>query len=130
MFSYLASPYTARNPDGSPNLELEHHRFELAMDCVCWLLSHRGTVYSPIIHFHPIATTHNLPTDIQFWRNHNLNMLLEARELLVLQIAGWDSSSGVRWEIEHARGNNTPMHYLVPKVEAGQGCDFDVKAFP
>lgn len=123
MFSYLASPYT------DSDHRVESFRFDQAMSAVVWLLTHRSTVYSPIVRFHPIATSHNLPRDIQFWRNHNLAMLLEAKELLVLQIDGWDRSSGVRWEIEHARGNNTPMFYLTP-VEAGEGGGFHVKAFP
>lgn len=125
MFSYLASPYT------DPDPRVEEFRFNSAMDAVCWLLDHRTTVYSPIVHFHPIATTHNLPSDIQFWRDHNLAMLIEAKELLILQIDGWDKSSGVRWEIEHAKENNLPINLVIP-VEAGEtrGSEFRVEKFP
>lgn len=127
MFSYLASPYTDLDHDP----RVEEFRFDSAMNAVCWLLDNRGTVYSPIAHFHPIARTHHLPKDIQFWRNHNLNMLLQAKELLILQIDGWDKSIGVGWEFSRAEENNLPISFVIP-VEAGEtrGSEFRVETFP
>jgi hypothetical protein len=116
MFVYLSSPYT------HDEIAIEEFRYERAMDAVVWLLNRKITVYSPIVHFHPIAWTHNLSRDIQFWRNHNLNMLLSAREVIVLAIPGWKESIGVSWEREEATNNNKPLSYL--EAEAGNPAGF------
>lgn len=128
MFSYLASPYTYLPTEEESKLaphllslicsRIEEFRFDQAMSAVCWLLDHKITVYSPIVHFHPVACTHNLPRDIQFWRDHNLNMLAESQELIVLTLEGWDKSSGVGWEREQASLLWKPTLFLL-QVEAG-----------
>lgn len=96
-FSYLASPYS------HPDAEVRQKRFEAVMQHVADLCRFKIVAYSPILHFHPLAIAHDLPTDAAFWAKHNRTMLEAANSLLILRLPGWEESKGVALEIEWAR---------------------------
>ena len=96
---YLASPYS--DPDQSVMVR----RFEDACEAVAHLTNSGKTVYSPIVHFHPVAIRHQLPRDFAFWREVNFNMLDRASKLYVLMLDGWRDSVGVQAEIDRAGDN-------------------------
>lgn len=94
---YLASPYT--HPDPS----VVKYRYQAVRAQVGWMLDAGVYVYSPIVHFHHVAKHHELPTDSNFWSNHNRHMLNLANRLDVLCLEGWEDSVGVKQEIEWAK---------------------------
>lgn len=109
MYHYLASPYTHVSPD------IMRKRYEAAEAATAILLIGDIAVYSPIVHCHTLAVTHDLPKDFNFWMRYNYRMLSPAKSLLVLKIDGWEASTGVRAEIEYAITHGKPVCYLDPK---------------
>ncbi len=104
--TYLASPYS--NPDPT----VEENRFKITC-LVAGLLMNQGLfVFSPIAHCHPIAVSVALPRDYSYWKEYCELTLGQCRELLVLTIDGWETSKGVKGEIEFAEKNNMPIRYV------------------
>lgn len=99
---YLASPYTAKLPNG----ELDHATMEARFDAVCRyageLMKLGHVVYSPIAHNHPIATRVGLPRGWDYWERFDREMLKRASMLVILKLDGWDRSPGVTAEYEMA----------------------------
>ena len=56
--------------------------------------------YSPIVYYHPIADEFSLPTDIDFWREHDLTMICKSDFGIALKEPGWQESVGMCWELE------------------------------
>lgn len=106
---YLASPYTHSDH------ELRALRYDAAVNYV----RHAATelnqiIYSPIVHWHPVALVHLLPGDHKFWLKQNLGMLQRATELHVLMLDGYNESVGVAVEIEYAQNQLLPINYVQP----------------
>ena len=71
-------------------------------------------IYSPIVHFHPIACLHDLPRDIDFWWNISEDMIRKADAFWVLKLTGWDNSIGVMRETVLATDLGLPIRYIEP----------------
>lgn len=78
-------------------------RFLLAEQCTAAMLQRGLFVYSPIVHCHELAQKFSLPTDFEWWKAYNFDMLRRADKFRVLKISGWDESKGVKGESEAAR---------------------------
>jgi nucleoside 2-deoxyribosyltransferase len=72
-------------------------------------------VFSPIAHNHPLAVTHELPTDAEFWKSHNTLMLNKCDELWVIADNGWKNSKGTQFEIAAAINSLIPVRYIALK---------------
>jgi len=118
-FSYLASPYS--HPDGSIRLQ----RYVGVMDAAAWLAQQRLVVYSPIAHWHPIATRHSLGLDAKSWEHINSTMITSATSLTMLLIPGWSESEGMSMELRFARARAMPVYWLKPTP---RGFDWLVRA--
>jgi hypothetical protein len=95
---YIASPYSDKDPI------IRQHRYVDACKACAFLMKiypHR-TVYSPIVHAHPIAVVGNLPKGWGFWSQQCTYFLKFATTLLVLKLKGWEDSVGVAEEVELA----------------------------
>jgi hypothetical protein len=92
-FIYLASPYT--HPEESIMLS----RFYQAVDFCAWAFKKGLYVYSPIVHWHPVATIRELPKDYMPWEKQGEVMMNSSRALWVLCLPGWEQSRGVLSEI-------------------------------
>lgn len=90
---YLASPYSHPDP-----LERQY-RYERMIEVSAQFLNQGHYVYSPIVHCHPLALAHAMPTDFLFWQHYNRHMIECADELWVIQLDGWHKSEGVAEEI-------------------------------
>lgn len=90
---YIASPYT------HPEASVRQVRYNEAMAYTSWLLNKKLWCYSPIVHCHPMAIEHEMPTDAAFWFNYNFSMLRICHDLHVLKLEGWDKSVGIAGEI-------------------------------
>ena len=102
---YLISPYE-HDTDGIMQL-----RYEMACEA-CVILTGRGFVmYSPIVHWHPIACRFDLPRDHEFWMFHNHEMISLSGSVLVLKLIGWADSKGVHRDTQEALSQNKPLHH-------------------
>ena len=105
---YLASPYS------SPDPAVMQDRYERALAVAAMLTNKGQVVYSPIVHYHPMACVHDLPRDFSFWAKINFWMISRADSLYVLKLGGWQESVGVAAEIDYARKMRKQVVYLEP----------------
>lgn len=109
---YVASPYT------SESCVVRQDRYE-AVCAFCAQMALEGNyVFSPIAHWHPIATTYDLSTDAYWWREFNKDYLINSTDLWVLELAGWRESRGIKREIAFAAENKIKISYF--KKEGGE----------
>ena len=102
---YIASPYSHKDPN------VMHNRYEKVKGFTAACMREGLNVYSPIVHGHAIAESHDLPTDWQFWKDQCLSMLRVADRMIVLQMNGYKESVGVRAEIEFCEMAGIPVSY-------------------
>lgn len=103
---YLASPYSS---DDERVMEKRYHH------CCgfCAVAAKEGfVIYSPIVHWHPVAKAYNLPKGFDFWRKLDHEMIECAEALWVFTLDGWKESKGVRFEIHHAHFNSKKVYYV------------------
>lgn len=110
-FIYLASPYSSPDPD------LMQKRYEVTRAHVAAALRAGVTMFSPIVHCHPLANAHTLPVDFDFWQVHNEAMLAEASDLYILTLSGWKTSKGVIAELYFARQRGIPVRLVSPEED-------------
>lgn len=108
-YIYLAQPYS------DPDHIMMQQRYIAGCEATAILLNNDRHVYAPIVHCHEIAKLHDLPRDFPFWRRYNYAMLAPANLLLVLQLPGWDISTGVGAEIDFARDNDIEVDMVTPR---------------
>jgi len=106
---YLASPYS--HPDPAVRAE----RYRAACRATAALLLAGQPVFSPIAHGHPLVE-YGLPADWTFWQRYDRELLARCDEVVVLVLAGWRESVGVREEIRIARELGKPVRYLAPEL--------------
>lgn len=104
---YLASPYS------HPEVGVREQRFRDACRAAAMLLASGLTVFSPIVHGHPLVW-HGLPTDWPFWERIDRDHLERCDEVVVLMLDGWRESVGVAAEIRIARELGKPVRSLAP----------------
>lgn len=90
---YLASPYT------HPSKAVEAERYQQTLQAFATLCLAGAVVYSPIVSCHPAAVAYGMPTDAKWWEGFNREFMLACDRLIVLRLAGWEQSVGVRDEI-------------------------------
>lgn len=108
---YIASPYSAKKPDGTDDLELMEQRFDAVCRYAGRLMLQGHVVYSPIAHCHPIAVRVGLPRDWAFWQRFDREMLKGARMVDVLKLPGWEKSVGIAGELKIAQELRLPVFY-------------------
>jgi hypothetical protein len=99
---YLASPYSADIPN--------NYRKTLRLAARLWREGHLA--FSPILLCHEAAARHDLPTDAVFWWRMNSLYLGAASRLWIAPFSGWDTSAGVKMELELARELGIPIEYV------------------
>jgi len=103
---YLASPYT------DPDPKVREVRFHQAAVAAGRMMREGQTVFSPIVHCHPIALLVGLPTDWNFWRTYCELFAGKCRKLVVLKLDGWEASVGVQKEVAIAKRLGIPVEYI------------------
>lgn len=72
-------------------------------------------VYSPIAHTHPLAVHGNIdPLDHSIWLPFDGAMMDKADAMIVAMMEGWETSKGVRHEIEVFTEAGKPVFFLNP----------------
>lgn len=105
-FTYLAIAYT----------DCEQESFEHSMEAVAVYAALGIIVYSPIVHCHPVAKAHTLPTNYLHWQKQAQGMIRGATSLDVLVPDGWEdqtmASTGVSAEAKYAHGRGLPVRIV------------------
>lgn len=92
---YLASPYSSNDP------AVQEQRFHDVCKVSAELMRQGHIIISPIAHTHPIAK-YGLPTDWEFWKRQDEEIISRCDELWVLMLDGWGQSKGVLAEMNLA----------------------------
>ena len=96
-FIYIASPYT------DPDPRVREKRYLQVSYYVVALLARHKFPYSPIVSNHHLALEFDLTHTALDWMAYNFAMLSSASELHVLQLPGWEKSTGVLAEMNFWR---------------------------
>lgn len=113
-YIYVCNPYTHISEDKEHSHQIMQDRFEQAEAYTAQLLLEGHVVFSPIMHCHELAKKYDLPPDFGFWQNYCLSMLAPATEMHVVQLDGWDKSSGVAGEMQFCIDNNIEVKFIKP----------------
>lgn len=113
-YSYLASPYSVKNPLSVHQAgQLRRRRYKNVCLMAGALMTEGHTIFCPIAHSHPIETIGmHVVNDFDFWMLQDLPVLRKASELLVYKLNGWQDSRGVAKEIEVAQEVGIPIRYI------------------
>jgi hypothetical protein len=108
---YLACPYT------DPDPAVRRERFDAATAAAADLIRAGRIVYSPITMTHPIdmvlaGEANTLGSD--YWVAFDEAFMEMCSEMVVLQLDGWDRSSGIRREIAFFTNRKKPIRYVDP----------------
>lgn len=105
---YVGTPYS-KYPTGI------EAAFKDASALMARLLTEGVRAYSPIAHTHPIAIHGNLdPYDHTIWLPFDAAIMEKADGMIVAMLPGWDSSYGIKHEIEEFTKAGKPVFYLDP----------------
>lgn len=101
---YLASPYTHPNP------LVQEIRAQQAAAAAAALKRMGLHIFAPIPHGHALAK-YGLPGDYAFWKAFSRNMLSRCDAMLVLMIDGYDTSAGIKDEVDYFVDIQHGIHY-------------------
>lgn len=99
---YMASPYS-KYPAG------QGEAFDKAARAAALLMQKGIRVFSPITHSHPIEKIGGLTASHEEWMAMDWPLVFNSVGVLVLQLAGWDTSIGVSMERAWAQGLGKPV---------------------
>lgn len=103
---YLSAPYSHKDP------KIMDRRAKQIDIIAGYFMNNGYMIFSPISHCHRITKIAKLPTDFEFWKSYNREMLLRCDRIYVLQLEGWEESIGVKGEIKIAEETGIPIIYL------------------
>jgi hypothetical protein len=105
---YVGTPYS-KYPGG---VELA---FVDAAKLTARLMTEGLKVYSPIAHTHPLAVHGGLdPFDHSIWLPFDATMMEKSDAMIVAMMQGWESSFGIRHEIQVFVEAGKPIYFLDP----------------
>lgn len=103
---YLASPYS-KYPKGREAAYIK------ACQRAASLMEHGYKIFCPIAHSHAIETLGmDYQQDGDWWLAQDFAVLENCKALFVYTMEGWDTSYGVRKEIEFAQEKGIPIVYV------------------
>lgn len=109
---YLASPYSHKQKN------IKSYRYYMTLEAVAMLSKNHPTwfIYSPIVHFHNVASDYDMPTDAAYWWNVNEIAMEKSSEIFVLTLPGWEESLGVRVEINWGLHHDKIIRLVDPET--------------
>lgn len=106
---YVGGPYT--HADHS----IRRERFDALTKIAADFVKQGHIVYSPITHTHPIDL-HFVRDDVHlssdFWCDFDETFMSVCTEMVIVQLPGWDQSSGVKREREYFERRGLPVTFL------------------
>ena len=110
---YLASVYSLNaKTDSEEHKRIREERYLTVMKKTKELLEAGLTVFSPIVHCHPMSVVYGLPKDFSFWERLDKSYIDNCDVLWVLMMEGWDESEGIGKEIEYAKSQGKFVKYI------------------
>jgi len=106
---FLSMPFTHIDP------MIEGQRIHIAQYICSELSKQKRIVYSPIIHFVPIAKKFGMLTDWKYWEELCKSMVVRCSQVTLLKFDGWDQSVGVAGELEVARVYEKKVEQIDPE---------------
>lgn len=106
---YIAIPYS----DKDPNVRL--WRYTQLVSYATDLAARGIKIIAPVLWCHPVhetAKATGIEIPYQYWIDVCDRDIRQASELHVIRMSGWDTSTGVKAEIEWATNNNIPIKYI------------------
>ncbi len=103
---YIASPYS------SPIEQVREDNAYQAGAFAAHCFNRGHVVYSPIASWHWVAMEHKLKTDFDSFRRLNYSILRHCTEFWILQLDGWDTSTGVTEESIMANSLYIPRRHF------------------
>lgn len=118
---YLASPYSHEDR------AVMGQRYRWACQATARLFTNNVFAYSPIAHTYAVDVIGELDaSSFEKWEAFDLGMIDRLTGLLVLTIAGWDESRGVRAEMDHANATGKPIRFMVPRFFGPDLVDYEI----
>lgn len=119
---YVGTPYT-KYPAGI------HAAFVDACRLTARLLREGLKVYSPIAHTHPIAIHGEIdPLDLGIWLPFDAAMIGKSDAMIVAMLPGWETSTGVRHEMQAFVMAGKPVYFLCPSDLSFEPCSSQERA--
>jgi hypothetical protein len=118
-FWYLATPY-------SKYAEGIEAAYWMAVRARGYFLQAGLSVFSPIVHSHPVAVECNLdPLDHNLWLPDDEPLMEAARGLIMYQADGWERSYGMQVEADHFIARGKPLVNFKPGVHTVRSFDWE-----
>jgi len=103
---YLGTPYSDKDD------YLQDFRAKI-VDIIATELTNQGrAIYSPISSWHHIVCKYTMPKTFGFWERMNLSFLKQCKKLLVVTLPGWETSVGLKGEIEFAEEHGIEVEHI------------------
>jgi len=100
---YIASPYTHPDPEVRKKRYLQvHHYTRTCMDM-------GEVVFSPIVYGHEFTGGNEAAISHHYWQRFNEHILINATQMRILKLKGWEESAGIKAELDFAQRNNIPV---------------------
>lgn len=93
---YLASPYTHELES------IREQRYRQALLYAQHCMSLGELIFSPIVYGHPFVEFGESAIRFTYWQSFNEEILLACHEMRILKLEGWQTSRGIRAEIDFA----------------------------
>lgn len=123
---YLASPYSHVGPGSEYEKALtRERRYAQTMFAQKSLFNFGYPVFATIVHTHVTTKHYKLPTDFGYWQRYNHHMIDLSRAVFILQLNGWEKSSGVQDEIDYANSKAVPV-YAIPVLYENDTIRLDI----
>ena len=113
-FWYFAGPYS-----DNPELRYLQH-----MEGTASLLNSGIFVFSTIVHCHALANRYAMPTDAEFWKEYNFNMIEKSNGIILYQLPTWRESKGVKDELLFCQMKALPVWALQPIGETEKNLEW------
>ena len=103
---YLAGPFS----------HSDKNVMEFRADALAWfagtLMNMGHIVYSPVNYGDRIVMLHDLPTSWEYWKKMSVTSMSVCTKLCVIQLPGWEKSTGVQDEIKIADALGIPVESI------------------
>lgn len=110
---YLASVYSLNaTTDSEEHVKLREGRYLQVMRKTKELLEKGLTVFSPILHCHPMSVIYGLPKDFSFWECLDKSYIDNCNVVWVYKMEGWEESRGITQEIAYAKSQGKHIIYI------------------
>jgi len=102
---YISSPYTH---DDSFVVDC---RMEVVYGAMAFFSNEKGMHCVTPLSMHELVKRRPMPTDYKFWKEYCENLLKRCDRMIVLKQDGWETSTGVKGEVDFCDLNNIPVDY-------------------